>query len=142
MHLFILSQYFFVLSHSIFWSNDELVYFILSPASRKNCCIHVIYVQPYIHFIRVHLAIWLSPNHNIVNLFSCQLLWIFSLGSINVQKNIFPKLTAYGISPFFMFANISQFWDTNSVWISYRPALECVKTSLSLSLFVPYGTAF
>ena len=93
--LLILSQYFFALSRTIFGSNDKLVYIILSPAAHKNCCIRVIYFQPYIHFTRVHLVIWLSPNHNTVKFFSCHLNFLIRISQCT--KNIFPRLTAYGI---------------------------------------------
>ena len=65
-----------------------------------------------------HVFIWwfdYRQNHNIVNLFSCQLIWIFSLGHINVQKSFLSRLKAYSIYSLFMFAKAPQFWYMNFV---------------------------
>ena len=51
-------------------------------------------------------------------------------------KNNFPRLTAYGIYPSFMFDNISHFWEHNFVWNLLLVCLSiCKEPPLSSSLF-------
>ena len=132
----------FALSHTIFGCIDELVYIISLADVHKIAEFNVIY---FLTDIFSHAFIWrfeYRQNHNIVNLFSWQLIWIFSLGYINVQKSFYSRLTTCPIYLFYVSQHPTVLgYELCGILLMFW--FSCCKdvSSLSLSTSVPIGTA-
>ena len=106
----------FALSHTPYLEVSLSLY-TLSVCSCTQKLLHSCNIfSAWYSFHTCSLAIWMSPNNKNCKHFLMRNALNFLIIIYITYKNIFPRLSAYGIYLSFMLANIPHFWETHFVW--------------------------